>query len=343
MKTGLVARGERAASAKPGSGAALLKLFSSPYNRTPASATVADIFAADGVRLRTAQWRQPSDSIGTVVVLGGRGEFIEKYFEVIGELLARGFAVAAMDWRGQGGSERLLHNPRKGHVGRFSDYELDLDALFGEMAKQGCPKPWIGLAHSMGATILLGAIGAGRCPLAGVVLTSPMIAIKGVKHRGRTKLAVEALCSLGLAGRFAPGGGPTSPWLSAFEGNVLTSDRTRHARISAFIEAHPELTLGGPTLGWARAAFRHVQRLEQSEWSRRRAPILIVAAGADRVVDTASAQRLALRAAVEQIVVIDGAEHEILMERDVLRSQFWSAFDQFVSGSISNISQARRS
>ena len=45
---------------------------------------------------------------GTVVVLGGRAEFIEKYFEVIGELLARDFAVAALDWRGQGGSARRL-------------------------------------------------------------------------------------------------------------------------------------------------------------------------------------------------------------------------------------------
>ena len=35
---------------------------------------------------------------------------IEKYFEVVGELRRRGFAVAVLDWRGQGGSSRLLRN-----------------------------------------------------------------------------------------------------------------------------------------------------------------------------------------------------------------------------------------
>ena len=56
---------------------------------------------------------------GTVAILGGRGEFIEKYFEVAEDLLSRGLAVATMDWRGQGGSERPLRNARKGHVDDF--------------------------------------------------------------------------------------------------------------------------------------------------------------------------------------------------------------------------------
>jgi lysophospholipase len=84
-----------------------MTLTSTPDNPAPPGAVEEDISAADGVRLRTARWT-PSSAIGTVVVLGGRGEFIEKYFEVISELLARGFAVATMDWRGQGGSERSL-------------------------------------------------------------------------------------------------------------------------------------------------------------------------------------------------------------------------------------------
>jgi Serine aminopeptidase, S33 len=66
---------------------------------------------------------------GTVAVLGGWGEFIEKYFEAAGELLSRDFAVAMMDWRGQGGSDRPLRNSRKGHVDDFSYFERDLAAL----------------------------------------------------------------------------------------------------------------------------------------------------------------------------------------------------------------------
>ena len=64
---------------------------------------------------------------GTIVLLHGRNEAIEKYFETIRDLTAMGFWVATFDWRGQGGSERLLSDPLKGYVRRFSDYELDLE------------------------------------------------------------------------------------------------------------------------------------------------------------------------------------------------------------------------
>ena len=62
-------------------------------------------------------------------------------------------------------------------------------------------------------------------------------------------------------------------------------------------------------------------------------PILIVAAGADQVTDNAAAERFASRLRTGRIIVIEGAKHEILIERDVFRRQFWAAFDQFVTGS----------
>ena len=43
-----------------------------------------------------------------MVLLQGRAEFIEKYGETVGDLRARGFAVYALDWRGQGHSGRVL-------------------------------------------------------------------------------------------------------------------------------------------------------------------------------------------------------------------------------------------
>jgi lysophospholipase len=67
---------------------------------------------------------------GVLVLLSGQTEFIEKYFEVIDELRGRGFDVATMDWRGQGGSSRVLEDdPRKGFVVDFTEYDDDLDTL----------------------------------------------------------------------------------------------------------------------------------------------------------------------------------------------------------------------
>jgi len=51
------------------------------------------------------------------------------------------------------------------------------------------------------------------------------------------------------------------------------------------------------------------------------------------VVDVAAAERFAIRMSEGRIIVIDGAEHELMIERDVFRRQFWAAFDAFVPGS----------
>jgi lysophospholipase len=35
-------------------------------------------------------------------------------------------------------------------------------------------------------------------------------------------------------------------------------------------------------------------------------------------------------------VAIAGARHEVLMERDAIREQFWAAFDAFIPGTRAN-------
>src|SRR5271157_5872473 len=118
-----------------------MTLASTDDNPVPPGALEEDIHAADGVRLRTVRWAAPAKPRGTVAILGGRAEFIEKYFEIAGDLLSRGFAVAIMDWRGQGGSERPLRNARKGHVDDFSHYGRDLDAFVVSVLEPHCPRP----------------------------------------------------------------------------------------------------------------------------------------------------------------------------------------------------------
>ena len=310
---------------------ALASTFDNPI---PPGGVEEDIRAADGVRLRTARWTPGSSHRGTVAVLTGRCEFIEKYFEVVKDLLSRGLAVAIMDWRGQGGSDRPLRNPLKGHVDDFSHFERDLDALVVSVLERHCPRPWFGLCHSMGATVLLVADEAGRCPFERLVLTSPMIAVKRTNHRGPALFLLEALDAAGLGGAFIPGEMARNLWSAPFHKNVFTTDPVRFDRIAKLVEAVPQLCLGGPTIGWAHAAFRIMNRFDEPNFPRRSStPILIVASGADRVTDTAAAERFAARLRTGRMIVIEGAEHEILIERDVFRRQFWAAFDQFVPGS----------
>ena len=125
-----------------------MRLVSTPFNPTPPGAILHPVRTADGVHLRTARWTPPQGARGTVAILSGRAEFIEKYYETIRNLLDRGLSVAIFDWRGQGGSARQLKNPHKGHIDDFSLYERDFSAFVSEVLEPSCPKPWFGLAHS---------------------------------------------------------------------------------------------------------------------------------------------------------------------------------------------------
>ncbi|MFZ1962505.1 MAG: alpha/beta hydrolase [Roseiarcus sp.] len=310
-----------------------MHLVSTPDNPIPTGAIVASAYAVDGAKLRTARWTPPWAARGTIVILGGRADFIEKYFETIQQALDRGFAVATMDWRGQGGSARQLKNPRKGHIDDFSLYERDLEALVSEVLDPSCPRPWYGLCHSMGAAILLAVARAGRCPFERLALTSPMIALAGPKRPRLARLVAEVLDAVGLGGAFVPGGGPSIVVAGPFAGNPLTSDPARFARTSGVVAAEPDLGLGWPTIGWLHAAFRLMREFEEPDFPRRTlTPILVIAAGADRVADTRATERFALRLRAGRLIVIDGAQHEILMERDVFRDRFWAAFDSFIPG-----------
>jgi lysophospholipase len=310
-----------------------MRLVATPENPVPPGAVVGMARAVDGVRLRAAHWVPPTAVRGTVAILQGRSEFIEKYFETVNDLLSRGFAVATIDWRGQGGSERQLRNPRKGHIDDFSIFERDLGALIDDVLGPSCPQPWYGLCHSMGGAIMLMIAHEGRCPFERVVTTAPMLGLAGLTYPRAAFALAGALDALGLGGAYGPGGGSTSVTTMPFNNNVLTSDAARYARSAGVIAAAPEIGLGWPTVGWIHAAFRLMRTLADPDVPREIAtPVLVIASGGDRVVDIRAIERFTSRMKVGRLVVIEGARHEVMFERDALRDQFWAAFDQFIPG-----------
>jgi lysophospholipase len=61
-------------------------------------------------------------------------------------------------------------------------------------------------------------------------------------------------------------------------------------------------------------------------------PVLLVNAGADSVVSVRAVERMARRLRGASYVLVAGARHELMMERDIFAAQFWAAFDAFVPG-----------
>ncbi|MGD9846638.1 MAG: alpha/beta fold hydrolase [Variibacter sp.] len=311
-----------------------MDLVSTPDNPVPEGAVVGACKTPDGVSLRFARWRAPPGNKGTVCLFQGRSEFIEKYFEVVRDLQARGFAVATLDWRGQGLSDRALGDSRKGHVRRFSEYDADLETFMREVALPDCPPPHFALAHSMGGAVMLRLAHKGRNWFERMVLSAPMIALAGRANSRAARMTARVLSLAGFGGSFIPGGGATAIPSLPFEGNVLTSDPVRYARTSAIIDAAPALGVGAPTIAWLAAAYRCMHDFADIAYPLSlRQPMLIVGAGQDAVVSTPAIEQFAIRLRAGSHVVVPGSRHELLMERDIVRGQFWAAFDAFVPGS----------
>src|SRR5438067_8952429 len=196
-----------------------MKLISIPANPVPDNFVAGTLKTPDGMTLRFARWLPPAGRRGTVCLFQGRSEFIEKYFETVRDLRARGFAVATLDWRGQGLSDRTLRNPRKGYVRSFAQYQIDLETFINEIVLPDCPPPLFALGQSMGATVLLRAAYAGHRWFDRMVLLAPMIALPGMRRSGANRIIVRARRSIALGSPYVPAGTAAPLLRLPFKGN----------------------------------------------------------------------------------------------------------------------------
>jgi len=287
------------------------------------------VSAADGVGLRGAVWA--GGARGLVLILPGRTETVEKAAIPAAVLRARGFAVAALDWRGQGHSDRLAEPALMGHVEDFSAYLSDLDALLAapEMAALGPPVAII--AHSMGGTIALVAEAAGRLPRVPLILSAPMLEIAmPAAMRPVAKAIVVGARLIGRADRWPPFGDVATPYLfqARFADNVLTGDRAVFDWLIAALRADPRLQLAMPSIAWfgaAEAAMDGAARL--GPLGR---PALCLIGSAEAVVVPEAARRVALNLGA-RVAIIPGARHEVLIEAPGPRAVAWAEVDAFLA------------
>lgn len=280
---------------------------------------------AGGARLRAALFPASGEARGSVVLSPGRTEPIEKYFEIVEMLRARGFTVLVHDWRGHGLSVRLLPDRRLGHAAGHADFMIDFQQLLAAFEGR-LPRPWIALGHSMGGCLTLLAMATGETRFSAAILTAPMLGLQTGAIPRPVARAVAALAKL-----FGGAGAPAIKADAAptpFEANILTHDRARYERNEALVAAHPDLALGAPTWGWLDFAFRATGVLAKGPGVPRiTTPLTVLAAGEERLVDNAAIQRVTARIPDARLVEVPGAYHEILQETDQVQAVFWVEFD----------------
>jgi len=286
---------------------------------------------AGGLRLRAALWT-PSQLVaakprGTVVLSPGRTEPIEKYFEVIGNFLARGFCVLAHDWRGQGLSARLLPDRLKGHARAVEEF-LDDYARLLDAYETRAPKPWIMVGHSMGAALNLLSLENGENRFSGAVLSAPMLRIKtGKRSMWSVKLAVRWNLRHGKAGDYVLDDAD-DPFDHTFENDALTTDETRYELWRQQLYACPHLAVGGVTWGWLAFGLDAGERaLKPKALKAVKIPCTFVQAAEDDRVWKQTNRWAAKRLGRGRYVEVPGSKHEVIMETDELRAHFLSEFD----------------
>jgi len=263
---------------------------------------------------------------GTAIVCPGRTEFIEKYFETAHDLQARGFAVVILDWPGQGLSDRLLEDPKKGHIDRFETFmsalRKGLDAMPGDL-----PRPYVSLAHSMGGAIALAAIVKKLVRVDAAAFTAPMW---GLPVNLAVRYLIWAMRAVGRDGDYARQPGPPE----TFESNIVTHDRKRWQLQRDLIAAAPELEVGPMTWGWLGASLDILNETRKPALLRGiECPVFVASAGEEALVDNKAHGRVVRHLPNCTHITIEGARHEILMEEDAMRDQFWAGFDAFLTRS----------
>ncbi len=305
---------------------AVTELTETEANAAPPGGRVEEIATADGIRLRCATWpARTAAPKGTVVLLHGRTEFIEKYFETIGDLLKRGFAVATFDWRSQGRSQRLVSGAC--HIESFADYDRDLDAVMRQIVLPDCPQPHFALAHSMGSLACLRAARDGRVRFDRMVLMAPMLALSRRSAPPMGLVRFAAALSLFF-------GGDNRPVANrALRKRYEIDEGAREDIMDAVQDVAPDLRTGFPTTRWVYAALMAMREAEAPAFAAAiKQPMLLMAMGRDRVVSNEAIYRFAGDARSSAQIVVPGSGHEVLMEPDPVREQFWAAFDAFVPG-----------
>lgn len=289
----------------------------------PAGGRAAWLHASDGVRIRVGWWPL-AGAKGTVILLPGRTEYIEKYGRAAADLAQRGYAMLAIDWRGQGLADRALPDPMTGHVGTFDEYQRDLDAALTHADAIGLPRPFHMIAHSMGGCIGLRALMRGL-PFASAAFSAPMWGILiAAWMRPMAVMLSTASRWLAFDHRYAPGTKPVTYVLDApFAGNTLTTDAEMWGYMADQGRAHPELTLGGPSLGWLQAALHECHALTRLPSPQ--VPAICALGLMEKIVDTAPVHARMALWPEGRLDLYPACEHEVMMERPATRARFFDA------------------
>jgi lysophospholipase len=287
--------------------------------------------AADGAVLRWGHLPIGNPRAQCVMV-GGFGEFIEKQFETVRDLAARGIAVWCLDWRGQGGSIRPRRLPTRPRARNFDRDAEDLAAFAADKLRGRLPRLLV--AHSMGGAITLLCLKRYPRLFTAAAMSSPMVGLRtGPVPPTLFRLITRPARAAGLGFCLIPGARKWRPdRLPSPERSRATSDAERCWIRYAWFSADPRLRLDQATYGWVDSALALVARISKPEFlTGIDTPILIGRAGREVVVSPMAQRRAAHLLPNCTLVELPESKHDPFLERDAIRDYWLSCLDRFIA------------
>lgn len=273
-----------------------------------------------------------------VVCLGGLSEFAEKYFEVAHDMLDRGYAFWFIDWQYQGRSGRLAKFPQRRHSDGFDKDVSDLHKLIADYIKPAAVHPDRGriplimLGHSMGANIGFHFLAEYPKYFDAAAFTAPFFGIHNFKWPMRLLAGIISYLLPFVGRKYIFKGTDWTEAMRKGDGSqIFSSDTIRDALHKHWSMTDPELQVGNVTFGWVVQALKSCRQLRESDILKNIAiPVLIGVAGKEAIVDNDAIFDIVKKLPNGQMIEIEGANHEILMEQDAYRNVFLAAFDKMV-------------
>lgn len=305
----------------------------------PAAASEARWIAPDGHAIRRIDWPgagAPAGARGSLLFLPGRGDFYEKYLETLDHWHQQGWAVTALDWRGQAGSGRFVRaaNGTDVNVGHVTDFTVWLDdlAAFWTQWRAQHSGPRVVVAHSMGGHLALRALAERRIDPDALVLSAPMLGFTTPGPRKLLHALAWLMTKLGDPTRRAwkaserPGSSADS------RQHLLTHDIERYADEMHWREQRPELFLGPASWGWIERAYASFARLDAPGMLEAvQTPVLLFGTQADGLVSWKAIKRAAKRLPQGHLMLYGPeAAHELFREEDTVRNRVLQAMDAFL-------------
>lgn len=304
-----------------------------------------------GYNLRYGYCRPENSHPKAVVhIFPGLSEFCEKYFETAHDLLAGGYAVAVLDWHGQGRSGRPLENSHKRHAIDFEDdvgdallFVNEAENIFGKSLRKFM------LAHSMGANIGLRLLERKGKAFSCAVLNCPMFGIHAVDFMPlkMSLYLAKAGCVIFGSETYILGGTDWTP--RALPDNpandILSSDPDRRRIHDFWMKKDPALRVGAVTWGWLRGALESCRIINTSHFADSIkteviTEILIFTAGREKLVSNKAVNKVARRLNNASCIDVEGAAHEILMEKDLYRDYAFGKILEFFKKHLNPENQA---